>query len=126
MPGPEAAGTTPPPTLPPTAITTVATADADVIDLHRRTRRRRSGDTLRVATQPSDPALERLAAHAEALYQEFDRTLTDPATAEAYRIALHLAISFLEGAHARGTVPDGALDAPRNMLLAACNAPDAL
>ncbi|BCK73961.1 hypothetical protein Srufu_079140 (plasmid) [Streptomyces libani subsp. rufus] len=119
MPGPEAAGTTPPHTPTPPA-----TADADVIDL--RSKRRRNGDTLTVATQPSDPALERLAAHAEALYQASGRTLTDPATAQAYRIALHLAISVLEGAHARGDIPDAALDAPRNMLRAACNAPDAL
>ncbi|MFI0156148.1 hypothetical protein [Streptomyces lydicus] len=101
-------------------------AEADVIDLHRRSKRRRTGDTLTVATNPSAPALERLAAHAEALYQAQGRTLTDPATAEAFRIAIALALSILDGAHASGSVPDGALEAPRNMLLAACSAPDAL
>lgn len=123
MPGPEAAGTTPPPTHapPPPA----AAADADVIDLHRRTKRPRPGDTLTVATD-RDPALERLAAHAQAVYREAGRDLLDQQTAEAYRIALRLALQFLDAAQTRDPSLEAAFAEPRGMLLAACHAPDIL
>lgn len=126
MPGPEAAGAIPPPPMPQPAPAD-NTAD-NVIDL-RSALARTSRQDAPVDTPeppPQDPLLQRLAIKAEALYDVHQRTLTDPATAEAYRIGLDLALLLLDGAHAEGHIGDDGYRRLHGTLTAAQSAPDCL
>lgn len=128
MPGPEAAGATPPtPALPSTLPETDA---ANVIDLQARTLARtstsRQDATMAPDTPPQDPLLDRLATKAEALYNVHEQTLTDPATAESHRIAFDLALLLLDGALAQGDLERDGYQRLHNTLSAAQYAPDRL
>ncbi|MFJ6608146.1 hypothetical protein [Streptomyces lydicus] len=124
MPGPEAAGAIPPPP------TTSPAAPADnVIDLTTRALARNTSKDAPMAAPeppPQDPLLERLAIEAESLFIAHNRTLSDPATADAYRIALDLALLLLDGALAKGHIGDDGYRRLHGTLAAAQLAPDCL
>ncbi|MEU8682945.1 hypothetical protein [Streptomyces sp. NPDC048611] len=126
MPGPEAAGSIPPPPTPNPA--PAPEAGANVIDLHTRALARTPSrqDATMTTEPPTDPLLERLAIKAEALYAVHERTLTDPATADAYRIALDLALLLLDGTLAQGHITRDGYQRLHNTLSAAQQAPDCL
>ena len=124
MPGPEAAGAIPPPP----ATSPAAPAD-NVIDLTRalaRNTSRQDAPMTAPEPPPQDPLLERLAIEAEALYAVHERTLSDPATADAYRIALDLALLLLDGALATGHIGDDGYRRLHGTIAAAQHAPDCL
>ena len=95
MPGAEPAGTTPTP------------VGGDIIHLDGRRPARTStgtseqGGTVAAHGDPADPET-RLAVRIQGLFLDRGRTLTDPATAEAYDIALSAAALILDGAKAHG------------------------
>jgi hypothetical protein len=59
-----------------------------------------------------DPALVQLAARVQASFQERGKSLTDPDTAEAFRVAL----DFIAEVHA-GALATGVLDEPQHATL---------
>ncbi|MFJ8677179.1 hypothetical protein [Streptomyces sp. NPDC093589] len=125
MPGPEATGATPPPPPAP------APADADVIDFQQRralanSQRQDATVTLVPDEQPADPGLQPMAMHAEALFQHHQRTLTDPQTAQAFRIALDLAQGILDAARGQQHITEDAHRRIHGTLATARRAPDAL
>lgn len=129
MPGPEAAGATPPPPASPPAPTPEADA-TNVIDLQARALARtpsRQDATMAAAPEPpADPVGEQYAVEAEALYISQGMTLSDPRTAAAHRIALALALNTIDGALDRGYITADAHTRLRGTLLAAQRAPDQL
>lgn len=64
-------------------------------------------------SEEPDPELVRLAVRVQAEYAERGRTLTDPGTAEAYRIALDV----MRMIHA-GALATGVLDEEQHAVLA--------
>lgn len=59
-----------------------------------------------VPDTPEPSPHERLAESVETLFLKHDRTLSEPETAEAYLITLHLVATLFEGAHVNGLVDD--------------------
>lgn len=124
MPGPEAAGATPPPP------TSLSAPEADVIDLHARALARNSSrqDATMAATsgRPADPEGEMYAVEAQAIFRSQGMTLLDKGTADAFRVALALALNAVDGARAKGHITEDAHQRIRGTLLAAQRAPDCL
>ncbi|MFJ1993031.1 hypothetical protein [Streptomyces asiaticus] len=123
MPGPEPAGTTPPPPLPDPTV-------GDVIRLgdRRAARHERQEPTVGAAYgQPSDPTPEELLAQTiQALYLKRQRSLADPETAEAYDIALQAMLLMLDGAMVRAGLPEEHHRTLRGMVEAARQVPNIL
>lgn len=98
------AGNTPPTALPgPDA--------ADIIHLGARRARttappERQESTVGAHGQPDPSPEERLAEIIQGMFLEQHRTLTDPATAEAYDITLRVALLMVDGAKARAGLTD--------------------
>ncbi|MEU5733808.1 MULTISPECIES: hypothetical protein [Streptomyces] len=77
------------------------------------------GGTLSDADSPEG----RLAQTIQALYLHRARTLTDPATAEAFDIALEAALLIVDGAQARGGLRQEDHEMLRRMLETARQVP---
>jgi len=73
-----------------------------------------------------DPALVRLATRVQAEFAGRGRTLTDPATAEAYRITLDVMRMIHEGALATGVLDEDQHAALAGMTDGADHAPGLL
>ena len=124
MPGLDAAGSTPPPptTQPEPEI-------ADVVSLRGR-RRPRAADRQEPPVNPargdSPTPEEQLALTIEALYLHRRRTLTDPATAEAFDIAIEAATLVVDGTLAQGRITSEQHELLVGMLQAARRVPGIL
>ncbi|NUP35752.1 MAG: hypothetical protein HOY76_01695 [Streptomyces sp.] len=123
MPGVEPAGSTPPPFETEPDI-------ADVVSLGSR-RRARTIDreeppVNRMRDGDSPTPEEQLALTVEGLYMHRRRTLTDPATAEAYDVAFEVALIVVEGALTRGHISAEQHRLLAGMLQDARDVPDVL
>lgn len=93
------------------------------------THRPRSHDAppapLGAGQQAPPPTLHhRFANRLEQTYLRHNRTLTDPETAEAYRIAVETFAELLEGAHATGLIDTKAHNELHAMIESMRHAPD--
>ncbi|MFJ1827398.1 hypothetical protein [Streptomyces sp. NPDC088178] len=101
-----------------------------VIRFDRRTAR--SGRGRRTPQPaPSDPAAartpqEELAITLEAMFLRNDRTLSDEATADAYRITLDTVLLMLDGSRAEHLVGEEEYQHLAGMILGMRGAPEAL
>ncbi|CAM5493195.1 hypothetical protein GCM10010390_65090 [Streptomyces mordarskii] len=114
MPGCDPAGTTPAPVV-----------GDGVIHLgdRRSTRADRQEPTVGGTLSDADSPEGRLAQTIQALYLHRARTLTDPATAEAFDIALEAALLIVDGAQARGGLRQEDHEMLRRMLETARQVP---
>lgn len=106
---------------------TGAHTDTNVIHLAKRglRRGRRHPTPTAAPDQPVTPQ-QQLAETVEAAFLRRGRTLTDPATAEAYAITLQLVHLMHEGAMATSVITQGEHDALHGMISGMVDAPHEL
>lgn len=125
MPGVDPAGS-----IPPTADPEPEVMVADVVSLGSRRRARtvdREEPSVTLMRDGDSPTPEeQLALTVESLYMHRRRTLTDPATAEAYDIAFEAALIVVEGALTRGHISAEQHRLLAGMLQDARDVPDVL
>ena len=106
-----------------------ASPPGTVIRIDRRTARTGAG---RRTPQPpaADSAVvtpqQHLAAHMESMFLNHGRTLSDPGTAEAYRIALDAVLLMLEGSFSERLIGEAEYAHLSGMVLGMRQAPDTL
>lgn len=100
--------------------------DADVIDLTRKKRTRGEREETPMTGADPDSPEGRLVTTIEAMYLAAGRTLTDPDTAQAHRIALSAALLMIDGAQATGLIGADAHTDLHAMVAAAQDVPAAL